>query len=190
LGCSEGGSAASVAVLDRWFQHAADVDSNVVGVQEYFPGVISPALSHGTQVAAVLAARGGNRAAVTGMAYRQQISLYNADAVNSMVTDSTGYPLANLGTAASSNRIVNVSLGRRQSGQPTLLDSVAARRISGDFEAAIANSDAFVVVAARNDGVDAKYSGYPLLIATDTFSATRVIVVGGRTAVPAERKFP
>lgn len=59
-GCAIGGASASVAVVDRWFKHAPDLDANASGVQEFYTATLDTLkheVPHGTWVAGLLAAK-------------------------------------------------------------------------------------------------------------------------------------
>ncbi len=190
-GCGVGGSSVSVAVVDRWFKHAPDLDANVTGTAEYFaPAFGAGQFEHGTFVAGVLAARGNNGSAATGIAYEQKISLYDADLPDTAAKDPSHYPLYGIYRASKSHTIVNVSLGRPQRGTPTALDFETAHEIA-EFMTSAVSPTTLTVVAAGNDGVDAILSAYPDI--TDATSASSVIVVGGTqlgaggTQVPLDR---
>ena len=191
-GCRTGGSSASVGVVDRWFKRAPDLDANVTGTQEYYlPALDTSQVAHGTFVAGLLAAKGDNQSAITGMAYNQTISLYNADLTQPNLPDSTWFPLANIKRAAASNMIVNVSMGREQTGTPTADDYKNAARMGALMIDALPFpfvAKPLVVIAAGNDGVDAILSGYPDI--RDTLVAKQVLVVGGTQQGPGGVQLP
>jgi subtilisin family serine protease len=185
-GCDIGGASATVAVVDRWFKHAPDLDANVSGVQEFSPTTLDTLkheVPHGTWVAGLLAAKGDNRSAITGMAYAQKVALYNADLPDTSIKQSNLWPVANIQRAAKVNRIVNVSMGRQQNGTVTSTNTDAAADLGLQAEAALSLTSAFVAVAAGNDGVDASLAGYPRVL-MDAEIAKRVLVVGGTQLGP------
>jgi subtilisin family serine protease len=185
-GCSIGGTGISAAVVDRGFVVAPDLLPNIGQIHEYSSHAAIP---HGTWVASLLAAKGDNGKGITGLAYANKVNLYDADAPDSTVPNATYLTVANIGRAARSERIVNVSLARPQPTSPTVADSASARQIGDALAAAIGGTQALVILAAGNDGTDAQYGGYALAIDSDTSLQTHVLLVGGTQLGPNGQVF-
>ncbi|MGH7717256.1 MAG: S8 family peptidase, partial [Gemmatimonadaceae bacterium] len=202
-GCSIGDSNTVVATVDQGLHVVADLQRNVnVGESVGLDSV--PTRSHGTFVAAILAAQGNDSSQISGMMWRADLRVYEAS-VDTLLRQVIRFPngdptifwrnvTAYIDRAARRGaRVINVSIGIdwssiRPAGYRPGTDSAAAdtARVFTDANAVIATlrrlaTDGFtplIVASAGNYAVDAFYNwGGPV---RDTLP-NQIILVGAST---------
>lgn len=199
-GCTTGSSAARIAVFDRNIKSSTDLTNNL-GAIELTTDTLLP---HGTAVAGVIAANSNNGEGITGVLWNANLHLRNIepDAEESVHTEAGREYWKMIRLVRAHNiRVVNLSLGRWwrkdtmfKKMPPDPMDTLKYARAE-ELVQQMAFDLAFTidelnktghaplfVVSASNDGIDAKWSGYPgvkkeaSLMGTDY--ARRVLVVG------------
>lgn len=193
-GCSTGTTNTSVAVIDMGLRDVTDLHDNIVASSRLWT---NGSVDHGTQVASVIAARGGNGIGMTGVMWRAGLRLYDVTAHDSTtgapIVNSLGEPVLSsdqfltalsqsLGSGA---RVVNISLGLKSdsSGSATAQDSSVRQTIKGWFWDGVQytqqNNPPLFVIAAGNYGTsvskhDAWWSGFPTV--ADTLPNVTLVV--------------
>jgi hypothetical protein len=209
-GCSTGLTTTKVAVVDHAFFASRDFPT-VSGVPNTGVFVLDT-LSHGTRVASVLSAEGGNGDLITGMMWNANRRFYEHLANSSGTVDTTISPdslvdqsIYWISRAANDGaRVINLSSSLywphwAKSG----IDPATQLTFPyGDATAAITNLARrlstllnclkqrgirpIVVLAAGNQGLDAKWAGFPFAadptITPDAEVRARIIVVAGSDA--------
>lgn len=167
-GCSVGSSDVKMAVVDSWFQDVDDLDNNIV-VDSSFTLMGDYAYSgHGSVVASILTAEGGNGTGMAGMMWESQTALYN------YYSREQNYVESLYDAVLDSPDIINMSLALRWLQEESLQRPPSASNPE-DLERAAASERTFrlmlesvveqapkvplFIVAAGNDGVDASWNG-------------------------------
>lgn len=203
-GCSVGDAAVGVGVVDVGLhtQGLSDLAKNVVG--EFRTNLPASSDRHGTAVAMLLGAYGGDSAQMAGVAWRSGLRLYDisqTNAGNVPIIGPNGKTRARntqsyrqvLDAMAAQVRVVNLSLGRDTAAAGIAPSSVrqAARQFGSQITAELTKFNSgnatplpiplFVVAAGNNFGADPAYSYYPAL--RDEFP-NETIVVTASTRTP------
>jgi subtilisin family serine protease len=199
-GCSLGDSLTRIAIVDQGLRAAGFTDlvanlDTVVNANQ-----AGEAFLHGTHVAHVLAARGDNGAQMSGMMWRNRLSLYDASSrgANGLlllgpnqlpVLDATAFLDALVAAANRGARVINISLGLSDTTHlvlpaPAALDSTTRRLIAMlvDNERVFAQgrTPLYVISTGNVAGRDAYYSGFPVLV--DSLPDRVINVVGSNRA--------
>ena len=190
-GCVTGAEAGVVlprlAVVDIGIHDAGDLRPNLGNVQE-FASWADPA-QHGTEIASIIGAVGNNQNGVTGMLWKANLNLYDAErrVFGNRVTH--GLWESNVVRAAKdSSRVVNISWGEdvsRFGSRNTLDDSlnlwIAAdakmKAVEATRDPATGQLRTLFVISAGNDTVDTYWSGWGY-VKRDPRYKNNIIIVG------------
>lgn len=192
-GCTVGGGAATIAVVDESIGLPQDLQPNVaIPPTSSVPG----GHDHGTGVASVVGARGDNGIGMAGVAWDTRLDLIDfAQPSGTLPAKTVAESLRGLVRAVQDgSRVINASFGKGWSMSPTgkpnpasHRDSVQALDMANYILPYLRNAMAFTghdplfVIAAGNDGVSAFWSGLPIL--ADSMP-DRVVVVGAAEKAP------
>ncbi|MDQ6734120.1 MAG: S8 family serine peptidase [Nitrospirota bacterium] len=195
-GCTTGDAGTNVAIVDRHFETFSDIAPNLnTNASRGIGGIPGETeFTHGSTVAALLAAQGNNNQGISGMAWAANLRVYDARRQLSGQVGTNGATFTPdwiARAARSGARVINVSLGLSYEFHPednspdtnrsadrrrSLVKALRSLRHATDIPAA--NRRPLIVFAAGNNGVDAKWNGYPQAKSVDDF-ATQILVVGG-----------
>lgn len=196
-GCSVGDQQTSVAVVDAGFHHVpVDLDPNVASGSD-FDKAGETNISHGTQVASVLAAVGNNGQGISGMMWSAKLQL--RDAISKMggnvQVNNRNIPEIDIDralqeiilAAAAGARVINISTYQPYSGSN--VKTAASIKNTAVFDTIFAQGMAsgapgahpLLVIPAGNNGnsIDAYWSLWPNLVGV---RPTEVIVVAGASS--------
>jgi subtilisin family serine protease len=193
-GCAVGDPSTRVAVIDHGF-HVKQIPDLLANVNQPFSlGLdIGRADAHGTTVAGIIAAAGGNQDGKTGVMWAADLALYDRATFQQSAEGlpMVDIPLLGITTALraalnNSPRVVNISAGFPEGNKDRVLDEVNQRwrnRLlvaleDGTVNRAIPRPMPLVVVTAGNTNEDASTNGFPL-VALDL--PDHIIVVANST---------
>lgn len=225
-GCSTGSDTlTAVAVVDMGFHAQPDLTRNLNAARSHGVGAYAGAadsIDHGTRVAGILAAHGNDSTQVTGTMWRADLRLLDPS------LDTAGVAVGSVGFEAlfaavqragrDGARVINISLGARWQNSSggfrnpaTEGDSAQRRRdsvfisdLAADLQVTLDSvvaqgEDPIVVLAAGNDGIDARWQGMAgaltgrhgdriILVAAST--RTNTLWTGSNRGAPAQIAAP
>ena len=188
-GCSTGKYdmqvAPSIAIVDAGFHDVPDLHANLGSIQEFAPA--NGTDDHGTAVASVVGAVGGNDSGMTGMLWKAKLDLY--DITRPVNGHGGNYAvMQNLKRAlAARPRVLNLSYGLSWNHVPgSHADSLRANDVKNLFAAALDTNrspvtkklQTLVVIAAGNEGADAYFNGFSALAEDPSYGGAMLVVAG------------
>lgn len=159
-GCETGGSNGRIGVIDEGFWDINDLHPNLAAGSDFDHTPIHG--GHGTQVAAIAAARGNNDTGMTGMAWHATVrTYYMRDSVPGYA--ARFWPFMHMVQAGVDGYpIINMSFGRYGTPYDTLQIWLYAEAVRWGYSSWSFEPNPprpLLVMAAGNDGVDAFASG-------------------------------
>lgn len=196
-GCWTGDGSARIGVVDTDFRVSGQAPGMFTDVKymslRTTAGPVD--IAHGAAMAGLLAARGNNDTAMTGVMWQADVRLYDMEWRTALNPSSLGWASYTADEVEHASRdgaqIINLSLGLPVPlppvGQGTPAEQAARDELFKALIGAMKSNAAsgrtpLMVISAGNDGVSANWSGYTLV--RDSFP-NQVIVVGGTTAAGA-----
>ena len=197
-GCATGATAVRVAVVDRFFNRLADLDSNIVFLGEPVPGTLGQ-YDHGTEVASVIGAMGSNGFGSTGVSWKVGLDLRNRAAMppdyQQIYVPADNSPIPsdfllqeNIKAAARAGAsiitlAINIRWRERGVTDPSMSDAAQKREILAKDSTistalrhlALEQRYPLIVMAAGNDSVNASLAGY---VGAKNAFPQQVLVVG------------
>lgn len=186
-GCDVGNESTTVAIVDVGFYGASDIIGNI---DPHSTGEFNQNRreQHGLGVSSVAAARGNNEGGMTGVMWKARLRLYDYSKLGTNANSTLAITTAIQSAALAGATVINVSSGFGWQKQVGHLPSASSQKdlamrnalhqvmLSTLTNLKAAGFSPLVVFSAGNDGIDASWTGFPMVVADPV--GDHVLVVG------------